>query len=347
MAQHDYNLANASGAAFRADANDLMQAILTGNSGATAPSVTEAFMIWNDTSTGHLKQRNAANTAWIDHGDLASGILRADQIGLAAGNLMQIDHAETSTATAATVDLSAALRHLLTDTTTVTAFEGVAGVCYRCRAAAAFTLTHHATNLIIAQTGASIVVAAGDTFEVTMITGTTARVTNYQRASGEALVSSVISNSVAIPTTSGTAVDFDAIPAGVRRIKLGLIGVATNGSAHRLIQLGTSSGIVPTGYLTGSSSLGNSIVTNDYSVGFGIRLASSAADAAGCLTLDLVDEVNNVWQITGAVRNLEGSGGALCFGSKAMPGVIDRIRFTTTNGTDSYDGGEVRISWEF
>jgi len=80
MAQHDYVLANASGAGYRADNNDVLQAILSNNSGPSAPSVTEAYMWWVDTTNGLLKQRNAANTAWIVRGDLTSAFLQASDI---------------------------------------------------------------------------------------------------------------------------------------------------------------------------------------------------------------------------------------------------------------------------
>lgn len=65
MSQHDYNLANAAGAAFRADANLVLQAIATNNSGSTEPSTTFAYQFWADTATSLLKQRNGANTDWI------------------------------------------------------------------------------------------------------------------------------------------------------------------------------------------------------------------------------------------------------------------------------------------
>ena len=42
MAQHDYNLANQSGADFRADLNNALSAIVTVNSGATEPTTTFA-----------------------------------------------------------------------------------------------------------------------------------------------------------------------------------------------------------------------------------------------------------------------------------------------------------------
>lgn len=65
MSQHDYNIANGGGAAVRADINNALAAILSQNSGATAPTTTKPFMLWYDTTTGVLKMRNAADTAWI------------------------------------------------------------------------------------------------------------------------------------------------------------------------------------------------------------------------------------------------------------------------------------------
>ena len=65
MAQHDYDVANGSGAAVRADLNDVLEAVATNNSDATAPTTTFAHQWWFDTSTGILKQRNSANTDWV------------------------------------------------------------------------------------------------------------------------------------------------------------------------------------------------------------------------------------------------------------------------------------------
>lgn len=75
MSQHDGVLDNAAGAAFRADLNNFLLAAMSNNSGATAPSTTYAYMWWADTTTGLLKQRNAANSAWITIGTLASANL--------------------------------------------------------------------------------------------------------------------------------------------------------------------------------------------------------------------------------------------------------------------------------
>ena len=65
MAQHDYVIANGTGAAVRSDLNNALAAIVSQNSGATAPSTTYAYQWWADTTTGLLKLRNAANSGWI------------------------------------------------------------------------------------------------------------------------------------------------------------------------------------------------------------------------------------------------------------------------------------------
>jgi hypothetical protein len=92
MAQHDMQIANNTGIAVRGDINAALAALVTNNSGDTAPSPTYPFMWWADSNTGHLKQRNAANTAWIDHGDLSSALLRASDIASGgSGGLLRKD----------------------------------------------------------------------------------------------------------------------------------------------------------------------------------------------------------------------------------------------------------------
>ena len=72
MAQHDYDIANGTGAAVRSDLNAALAAVLTNNSGASSPTTTQAYMLWADTNAGQLKIRNAANNNWIVIGTLAS-----------------------------------------------------------------------------------------------------------------------------------------------------------------------------------------------------------------------------------------------------------------------------------
>jgi len=78
MATHDYVLANASGAAFRADLNNALAAIVSNNSNATEPATTYAYMWWADTTNGQLKLRNAANDDWVVIQELDGTLLMED-----------------------------------------------------------------------------------------------------------------------------------------------------------------------------------------------------------------------------------------------------------------------------
>jgi hypothetical protein len=75
MSQHDYSIANDTGANVRADLNNLAAAAATNNAGSSAPSTTYAHMWWADETNGVLKQRNAANTNWIIRAPLAATLV--------------------------------------------------------------------------------------------------------------------------------------------------------------------------------------------------------------------------------------------------------------------------------
>jgi len=74
MAQHDYNIANQTGSAFRADLNNALSAILSSNSGGSEPSTKTAYMFWADTNNNILKLRNSANNGWISLRTLTGNI---------------------------------------------------------------------------------------------------------------------------------------------------------------------------------------------------------------------------------------------------------------------------------
>lgn len=81
MSQHDLDIANAGGAAVRADLNNALKALGSLQSGSSAPGTTYAYMYWADTNTGYLKQRNSANNGWTTIQPLDASIIAS-----AAGN---------------------------------------------------------------------------------------------------------------------------------------------------------------------------------------------------------------------------------------------------------------------
>jgi hypothetical protein len=88
MTQATIAIANGSGAAVRAAVNSALEAMTTKQSGSSAPSPTYPFMEWADTGNDLLKQRNAANSAWIIKGTLSAayGGLPASAISYAPGS---------------------------------------------------------------------------------------------------------------------------------------------------------------------------------------------------------------------------------------------------------------------
>jgi microcystin-dependent protein len=79
VAQHDYDIGNQSGSAFRSDLNNALAAIVSVNSGSSDPAVMYAYQLYADTTNNLVKQRNAGNSGWV-----TIGTLGATNWGLAA-----------------------------------------------------------------------------------------------------------------------------------------------------------------------------------------------------------------------------------------------------------------------
>ena len=106
MSQHDYNIANGGGAAVRADINNALLAILSQNSGATAPTTTKPFMPWYDTANGIIKIRNSADTAWLDYMNSSGQLIAPTATGLitALGGQIKFPATQNASSDANTLD---------------------------------------------------------------------------------------------------------------------------------------------------------------------------------------------------------------------------------------------------
>jgi hypothetical protein len=77
MSQHSFSVANQSRTSYRGDVNNALQALVRQSSGASEPSTKYDYQLWADTTNGVLKQRNAANAAWIIRDTLAETLVVA------------------------------------------------------------------------------------------------------------------------------------------------------------------------------------------------------------------------------------------------------------------------------
>ena len=156
-----------------------------------------------------------------------------------------------------------------------------------------------------------------------------------------------IASGTPVASTSGTSIDFTSIPSWVKRITVMFQNVSTNGASTVLLQLGSGS-VTTSGYLGASSSLIDALQgAANYTTGFGVGKESAAARVQhGALTLSLLNSSINVWVCSGVIAASNEARTAHTGGSIALAGAIDRVRLTTVNGTDTFDGGAVNILYE-
>jgi hypothetical protein len=63
------------------DINSALETVATGFAGPTDPAAfATPYCIWNDTGTGLIKQRNAANTTWVPIAPLLSAMAAQSQL---------------------------------------------------------------------------------------------------------------------------------------------------------------------------------------------------------------------------------------------------------------------------
>ena len=165
-----------------------------------------------------------------------------------------------------------------------------------------------------------------------------------------AKLSQPFTSATAVASTSGTAIDFTSIPSWVKRITVMFNGVSTNGvDTIWLIQLGDSGGIEATGYLATSSRLAASAYTgcSSSTAGFPIRLDNSAGNIChGSMTITLLNLSTNSWVASGLFANSAFTETSTVAGSKSLSATLDRVRITTSGGTDTFDAGSVNIMYE-
>jgi hypothetical protein len=147
-------------------------------------------------------------------------------------------------------------------------------------------------------------------------------------------------------TASGTSVDFTSIPSWVRRITVMFNGVSTNGTSIYQIQLGTSSGVVTTGYTSHAAGINSGTGQTSATSG---HLTSNGSTAAMVMSGHFVfTNINsNNWVGSGVVLYTAAAGAmSMSASSVSLSGTLDRVRITTVNGTDTFDAGTINIIYE-
>lgn len=145
-----------------------------------------------------------------------------------------------------------------------------------------------------------------------------------------------------VPSTSGTSIDFTGIPSTARMIVINFVGVSTNGTDNWLIQIGDSGGVETSGYSSGSYNVTGG-ATGTSTSGFLLLVPAAAAVAQGTITLALESSSTNTWCASGSIATSDTFRLIFTSGSKPLSATLDRVRVTTTGGTNTFDAGEINI----
>ena len=365
MAQHDYEIANQSGPAFRQDLNVALAAVATNNSadaGGAQPSATFRYQWWADNGNGLLKIRNAANSDWITIGTLAdtnlgllsqgggtlTGALLADDAGTAALPAIAFD-GDSDTG----IFRKGANQLGLSAGGTERAFVDSNGVTIQAQGDLRLADSDN-SNWVALQAPATVATNLTLTAPAADGTADQALVTDGAGALSFASRSRMVVGT-AVASTSGTAIDFTGIPNWVKRITVILDGVSTSGASNNVVlQLGDSGGVETTGYLGYASTIyvntSTLVVTSTATGatdGFPVFFGVASTTRYGSYTLHNIS--GNIWVANytfGATDGVTLNGTSQGGGNKTLSGTLDRVRLTTTGGTDTFDLGTVNILWE-
>ena len=154
----------------------------------------------------------------------------------------------------------------------------------------------------------------------------------------------------AVASTSGTSIDFTGIPSWVKRITVLTTDVSLSGTSTVAFQLGTSGGVVTSGYNAGSINVSTSASnttngansTTQFNTTIGGMTAASLTSGA----ITFVNISSNTWVASGMFYSSGAGRVHSSAGSVALGGTLDRVRITTVNGTDTFDAGSINIMYE-
>lgn len=174
---------------------------------------------------------------------------------------------------------------------------------------------------------------------------TTAKILNANVT--PAKLSQPLTQGAVAATTSGTERDF-AIPAWAKRIRAMIQGVSLSGTALIRFRLGTSGGIVTSGYLGAGSVISSGAATVNQTAGFDIytNVPNASYVYHGAIDFTQLDATNNIWVASGVFATSSVAWTHTTAGVITLSGALTTLRLTTSNGTDTFDAGSCNILYD-
>ena len=166
-----------------------------------------------------------------------------------------------------------------------------------------------------------------------------------QTLTNKTIQGGAITSGTAVASTSGTSIDFTSIPSWVKRITVMLSAVSTSGTSDIVVRLGTSGSPETSGYV--GSVARDSAGSGNLSSGI-LLVETTGTTAAQVIQGNLVilNLTSNTWTFNGDVGRSNSAAVYTVAGYKSLAGVLNLVRITTVNGTDTFDAGSINILYE-
>lgn len=181
--------------------------------------------------------------------------------------------------------------------------------------------------------GTTAMLAAGSTGQVLTSTGTSAPVWGP--------TPNILNLGTSQSATSGTSIDFTGLPNNVKRIMIVFNNVSISGSSDLLLRIGAGS-YLATGYNSACIRISAGTTSTTGFVLTGGANSSSYA-LGGIITLATVG--SNLWSECGTLAT-SSNASYPSGGNVSLSGNLDRLRITTTSGTDTFTSGTINILYE-
>jgi len=298
-------------------------------------------MWWADTTNDLLKQRNAADSAWINILTLSTGApLGSLSSSLLSGALPAIDGS-------ALLNLPGG-GDVVDDTTPQLGGDlDVNGNSIVSASNADIEITPNGTGNVVID-GIKHPQADGTSGQLLQTDG--AGQLSFADAAGGGFT-------LATPqaTTSGSTKTFGSIPAGTTMIVVSLEDVSSSGSGWNLnLHLGDSGGIETSGYSTNVLQIKGSI---DYSGKFVVGGGDNASEfklhdadnstsgdiVSGNIVLSLLDSANSIWSAQWNTCNSQINVAHLGSGHKSLSAELTQVRIVCTS---PFDNGSINIMYQ-
>ena len=160
----------------------------------------------------------------------------------------------------------------------------------------------------------------------------------------------VITSGTAVASTSRTSIDITSIPSWVKRITIMFKGVGTSGTSIKQIQLGNGS-VTTSGYISGGTVFAATTMASTAPLTSGLIVYSYVASErlSGLMVISLEEASTNTWVESHGMTNNNSTSTNYQWtgnGHISLAGVLDRVRITTVNGTDTFTAGSINILYE-